>query len=145
MTNCGLCLAYNEDNRVIFRNEDAVSVVITNPLNEGHLLIMPRRHVLQLDDLTADESRAVNELLYQSQQRLADRFPQTPPVLGMNYGRHSTQPHIHYQLFPSDATLRKLYAAAHKPSELVSLPVDLALVRPDCTSESLDKMVAKLR
>lgn len=108
-------------------------------------MIMPRRHVVRLDDFTAEESKAVHEILYQSQKRLTERFPQTPPVLGMNYGRHSTQPHLHYQMFPSDATLRILYAAAHKPAELVALPVDLILVRPECTSESLDKIVAKLR
>lgn len=145
MPDCGLCLASLEDYRVVFRNQDAVSVVITNPLNDGHLLIMPRRHVLGLDDLTAEESLAVNEILCKSQRRLTEKFPDTPPVFGMNYGRHSTQPHIHYQMFPSVTHLRVLYAAAHKPPELVALSVEGALVRPECTPESLEKMAVQLR
>ena len=113
MADCGLCLAYKEDYRVVFRNEDAVSVVITNPYNTGHLMIMPRRHVLELGNLTANESLAVNEILSKSQQRLAEVFPDSQPVLGMNSGIHSTQPHVHYQILPSDISFRGFYRAAH--------------------------------
>ena len=145
MSDCGLCVAYNEDYRVIFRNDDAVSVVITNPINAGHLMIMPRRHVLKLGDLTMNESLAVNEILNESQQRLAQRFPDTPPIIGINYGRHSTQPHIHYQIFPSDTHVRVLYAAAHLPGELKAQSLNVALVRPVYSEDQLSAIARSLR
>ena len=146
MDSCGLCKAYNEDYRVVYRNEDAVSVVIQNPVNNGHLMILPKRHILTLEDLTADESKAVNEILYKSQQRLSEVFPEHPPILAMQTGRHSTQPHIHYQMFPSDGNIRKLYGAAHnKPHELVSIDVSKDITHPYYEEITLQLIAEKLR
>ena len=137
MDSCGLCKAYNEDYRVVYRNDDAVSVVIQNPVNNGHLMILPKRHILTLEDLTADESKAVNEILYKSQQRLFKVFPEHPPILAMQKGRHSTQPHIHYQMFPSDAQIRQLYAVTH-PEQLQAIIVPESKIKPPYNQKKLE-------
>ena len=122
--NCGLCLAYHEDYRVVFKNDKAVSVVITNPYNAGHLMVLPRKHVLNLNDLTADESNAINGILYQSQKRLIELFPESPPIIGMNAGVHSTQVHIHYHVLPSDASFRGFYRATHPTGALEGVKLE---------------------
>ncbi len=145
MSNCGLCVAYDEDYRVVFRNEKAVSVVITNPYNAGHLMILPRRHVLSLDELTADESRAVNEILSQSQKRLTEVFPDSPPVFGMNMGVHSTQEHIHYQMLPSDASFRGFYRATHPDGTLNGARGVQAASYPLYTEKNLEEIARMLK
>ena len=145
MDNCGLCKAYYEDFRVIYKNEDAVSLVIHRPVNEGHLMILPRRHILNLEEMTADEAKAVNEVLYKSQQRLAEKFPDASPIFAMQAGKNSTQPHIHYQMLPSDAHFRQLYTAAHKPGELVSIPMPKEYTHPPVGEDVLRLIAESLR
>ena len=145
MSDCGLCSAHNEDYRVVFKNQEAVSLVIANPFNDGHLMILPRRHVITLDNLTAEESKALHEILSESQQRLLEVFPDYPPVLGMQVGRHSTQPHIHYQMFPSDAHLRLLYGAAHPTGSLEAITVPRTITHPEYTTEKLEEIARRLR
>ncbi len=145
MADCGLCVAYHEDYRVVFRNEDAISMVITNPYNAGHLIILPRRHVLELGNLTANESLAVNEILFKSQQRLIEVFPDSPPVLGMNSGIHSTQPHLHYQMLPSDISFRGFYRAAHPQGALEGAKEVQAADYPIYTEKSLEEIARLLR
>lgn len=143
-TDCGLCATYTEEYRIVAKNSDAVSAVITNPLNEGHLIILPRRHALTLQDLTSDEARALNEVLYMSQQILASKFPDRPSVFGMQTGRHSTQPHIHYQMFPSDAHLRLMYAASNN-SEGNAIPIDRDRTHPPYDPKRLEDIANELK
>ena len=143
--NCGLCLAYHEDYRVVFKNDEAVSIVITNPYNPGHLMILQRRHVLNLNDLTADESQSINEILYQSQNRLIELFPDSPPIIGMNAGVHSTQEHIHYQILPSDSSFRGFYRATHPTGLLEGVKMVQKNIYYPYTSESLEEIAKRLR
>lgn len=145
MDSCGLCEIYKEEYRVVYKNEDALSVVIHRPVNQGHLMILPRRHILNLEEMTADEAKAVNEILYKSQQRLAEKFPEASPILAMQTGKNSTQSHIHYQMLPSDAHFRQLYAAAHKPWELVSIPMPQEYTHPPAGEDVLRSIAESLR
>ncbi|MBS3116245.1 HIT family protein [Candidatus Woesearchaeota archaeon] len=142
---CGLCLAYEEEYRIVTKNDYAVVVVSTYPLRDGHLLITPRRHVLRLDELTAEESGAINEILYNSQQRLLRAYPEHPPIHAMQTGRHSSQPHIHYHMIPSDSHFRVLWTTVHDSSGRLVVQKDRERINPPYTQEKLEDMARKLR
>lgn len=114
---CGLCSAVNERYRTTFENDTALSVVIYNPVNVGHQLLMPKRHIINWKDLTAEEAKDLSDLTDEVESRLHKLFPEQPPITIRQRGKHSTEPHKHYQLFPSDAHGRLLYARAHEPSD----------------------------
>ena len=53
---CYFCrVSIGEADPFIFENRSFVGVFDTNPVNPGHALIIPRRHVVSLFDLNADE------------------------------------------------------------------------------------------
>jgi len=114
MKNCGLCQAPDEKYRTVVENDYAISVVIFNPMNATHQNIIPRRHVTCLDEFFPEEAKGIFDLQYQVQQRLFELCPNYPPVIGIQTGKHATQPHIHWQAYSSGAHLRLLYARAHE-------------------------------
>ncbi len=115
--NCGLCNSTRESYRITFENEHAVSVVIYNPVNATHQMIVPRRHIIELKDISQAEAKSIFSLQYTVQQRLFELYNKHPPVIAIQTGKLSTIPHIHWQAFCSDAHIRLLYARSHEPSQ----------------------------
>ncbi len=54
--NCYFCkVSAGHADPFIFENRSFVGVFDTNPVNPGHALVIPRRHVVSIFDLNADE------------------------------------------------------------------------------------------
>ena len=54
--NCYFCKVVNgEADPFIFENRSFISIFDTNPVNPGHALIMPKRHVASIFDLNETE------------------------------------------------------------------------------------------
>ena len=58
--NCVFC----KINDVVLENELALAFYDTFPVNKGHLLIIPKRHVDQYFDLTEQERAAIDRLIF---------------------------------------------------------------------------------
>jgi ATP adenylyltransferase len=72
------------------------------PVNPGHLLVIPRRHVADIFELTEDELREVLQLLAQARRRLSADFPAEGFNVGVNVGDTAGQTiaHAHVHLIP---------------------------------------------
>ena len=72
------------------------------PVNPGHALIVPRRHVADLFELTADEQAALWRLLPEVKQRLDARHSPAGYNVGVNVGAAAGQTvgHVHVHLIP---------------------------------------------
>ncbi|MFH1779739.1 MAG: HIT domain-containing protein [Candidatus Micrarchaeota archaeon] len=57
MENCRFCdiCSKAKEAVIVFENEGAVAFMDTNPLVEGHVLVVPHRHVERIIDLSDDE------------------------------------------------------------------------------------------
>lgn len=54
--NCYFCkVSRGEADPFIFQNDSFVGIFDTNPVNPGHALVIPRRHVVSIFDLTETE------------------------------------------------------------------------------------------
>ena len=63
--NCYFCKVVNgEADPFIFENRSFVSIFDTNPVNPGHALIMPKRHVASIFDLNEAEHDDYFDALY---------------------------------------------------------------------------------
>lgn len=126
MDNCPLCDLSKQE--IIYQDDYCYGMVIIEPLKENHLMVLPKRHVTTLMDLTADESLAINKLL----GRLAKIFVESEgedPIIFMNQGKHSTQPHIHFHILPSKGGLRHLFAKYEKiPMRVKATPEQLKAI-----------------
>lgn len=88
--------------RIAHANGLAVAIRDGFPVSPGHTLVIPRRHVASLADLTAQEATAIWDLLAEARRRLdAERRPDGYN-LGVNDGRAAGQTvmHLHVHLIP---------------------------------------------
>jgi diadenosine tetraphosphate (Ap4A) HIT family hydrolase len=72
------------------------------PVNPGHTLIVPRRHVAGLFELTAAEQAAVWALLQPVKERLDARHSPAGYNVGVNVGEAAGQTvgHVHVHVIP---------------------------------------------
>ena len=112
MENCSLCKSIKEEKyRIIMENEHAVAILLNGPQLEGHSQIMPKRHVLEIDELNPEEVYAFSQLLQKTRRRIDEVFNCSSLAL-MNGPKQKTQPHLHCQIIP--------YPSANGIRELIS-------------------------
>ncbi len=99
-SNCLFCSLPAE--RIADANELAVLIADAYPVADGHTLIIPRRHITDFFELTAEEVVAVYELLGRTRERLAESLKPGGYNVGINVGvvAGQTVPHVHIHLIP---------------------------------------------
>lgn len=88
--------------RVAASNDLALAVLDAYPVNPGHTLIVPRRHVASWFEATTDERAALVALLDEVKQDLDRRFSPAGYNIGINAGEAAGQTvmHLHVHLIP---------------------------------------------
>lgn len=104
---CIFCIFPGEDddrkNRVLARGKSAFVIMNTFPYSNGHLLIVPYRHVSDLTELTGDESLEVMQLVQRSLSVLKQAFAPDGFNIGVNQGTAAgagIADHIHVHIVP---------------------------------------------
>lgn len=72
------------------------------PVSQGHVLIIPRRHIASWFDLTPDEHAAVSELIGRAKKHLDTMYAPAGYNIGVNCGEAAGQTvmHAHMHLIP---------------------------------------------
>ncbi|MCF7919486.1 MAG: HIT domain-containing protein [Candidatus Cloacimonetes bacterium] len=104
---CIFCLPEDtaQDSRHLVIHRTRHSFVIMNmyPYNNGHLLVVPLRHVSKLDELSAEESRDLFELVQRTVKVLETAYQPDGMNLGMNLGKAGgagIEQHLHMHIVP---------------------------------------------
>jgi histidine triad (HIT) family protein len=102
---CGFCEPSSFSERTIGSNERAISLLSSPRLTPGHSLVIPRRHVEALDDLSGEEFGAIHELLSPIYRRLlgsiavgVDVWQKTRPAVSQDGVKMD---HVHFHVVPS--------------------------------------------
>jgi diadenosine tetraphosphate (Ap4A) HIT family hydrolase len=86
--------------------EQAVAVPDGYPVSEGHTLVIPRRHVISIFELTVAEQSAIWELVAEVRERLLAGLKPDGFNIGVNDGLSAGQTvmhaHVHVTLRRSD-------------------------------------------
>lgn len=97
--NCPFCtkLSDRSNSEVLYQDERVAVIADGYPLTEGHLLIVPVRHVARLHELNFDEYRA---LFDEVRVRTGDALKEF--TVGVNDGPSAGQtiPHVHVHIVP---------------------------------------------
>jgi diadenosine tetraphosphate (Ap4A) HIT family hydrolase len=97
---CPFC--HLDRRRVLEENELAIAFPDAFPVSPGHTLVIPRRHVSDFFELSAEEVAAVMELVFRMHMRLARAHQTRGFNIGVNVGADSGQTvmHAHVHLIP---------------------------------------------
>ena len=104
---CVFCQAIqgtdDKANLVLHRNEACFIIFNRYPYNNGHLLVVPYRHVGDLEVLTADESANVMHVVRYGVRLLRSAYQPNAVNVGMNLGAAAGAgilDHVHMHIVP---------------------------------------------
>lgn len=98
--NCVFCQKTEAD--YIVESDLAASFLDLYPVSKGHTLIVPKRHVRQVWDLTEDERHAVFSLIEENKAVLDEKYHPDGYNIAINSGAAAGQSvfHCHVHLIP---------------------------------------------
>ncbi len=88
---------------VLFRGRHAFVILNLYPYNNGHLMVVPYRHIATLASTTADEQVELMRLTRLAEMALSDAYGAQGINVGMNLGRAAgagVADHLHVHLVP---------------------------------------------
>ena len=100
---CALLEDPSGEDRLLARTELAFVTLAKYPYNPGHLLVLPTRHVAELEELSAEESADVSALLKRGIEALRAESEPHGFNVGLNLGRVAgagIPGHLHWHLVP---------------------------------------------
>ena len=92
-----------ESERVLTRSELGFVVLNKYPYSPGHILVIPNRHVGDLEELEDDESLELQRLMKRSVKALREEYAPHGFNIGMNLGRVAgagVPDHLHWHVVP---------------------------------------------
>ena len=92
-----------EDRRILRRGDHAFVTLAKYPYNPGHLLILPVRHVGELEELTAEENAEIAVLLQRGIRAVRAASEPHGFNVGLNLGRTAgagIPEHLHWHVVP---------------------------------------------
>ncbi|THB65138.1 MAG: HIT domain-containing protein [Desulfovibrio sp.] len=104
---CVFCLPQTRDEDrerlVLLRARHNFVIMNKFPYNNGHLMVTPYRHVMNLADLTSEESHEMMDLLQDCVRLLKELFTPEGVNVGLNIGEAAgagIREHLHFHLVP---------------------------------------------
>jgi len=92
----------DRENLILYQSRYAFVIMNKFPYNNGHLMVVPKRHCIYLDQLNDDESQDLFLLLKTSIRILKRTLHPHGFNLGMNIGKigGAGEKHIHFHIVP---------------------------------------------
>ena len=100
---CTLGSATGDDGQVVARAPLTFAVLNLYPYTSGHLMVVPHRHVGDLESLTTDEADALMAMTRQATVALKAAYEPDGVNVGMNLGRAAgagVPGHLHVHVVP---------------------------------------------
>lgn len=90
------CQEYIAENRYAF------AILDKYPVNEGHVLIIPKRHFQSFFEATEAEVKAIYSLIHEVREMLNIQYEPSGYNIGVNEGRDAGQTimHLHIHMIP---------------------------------------------
>ena len=105
---CALCISFVEDkSRIVFEDEFVFAIMNLHALKDGHLMVLPIRHVETLADLDEKESKAFLNLTQRCMKVVEETYGGSA-ISMVNGWEHRSQAHLHLHVITSQKNLRGL-------------------------------------
>jgi ATP adenylyltransferase len=109
VTDCVFCdangMGVKSESLVVYDNGTSMLMLNKFPYNNGHLLVLPNRHVGDFDQLSDEEYVDLQNLVRRAVTALRQAYDKTPPGMnvGLNLGSAAgagIPQHLHYHIIP---------------------------------------------
>lgn len=100
MNDCIFCNKGDEE--ILCENQLAKAFLDQFPVNHGHVLVVPKRHIETFFDATQEELTAIQELIFRVREVLQEKFSPDGYNIGINVGTAGGQTifHLHFHVIP---------------------------------------------
>jgi len=91
------------DNLVVHKSKSTLVMMNLYPYNNGHLMIIPKRHLGSLEQVTAEESHELMDEIFLAEKVLQKIYMPQGFNIGANLGRAGgagIEDHIHFHIVP---------------------------------------------
>ncbi len=128
---CVFCIPKHRDEDaerlILYRGKYSFVIMNKYPYNNGHLMVTPYRHVMNLADLTPEEATEVMALMQECVRILQSHFSPQGINIGLNLGEAAgagIKEHLHFHLVPrwnGDSSFMTVFSETRViPEHLVS-------------------------
>ncbi len=103
MKECPFCqIISHQDREILYKTDTFCAFFDAYPVNEGHTLLIPCRHIPDISSLTETEQEHLPVALLDLRQKLYTRFSPDGLNIGINEGEAAGQTinHLHIHLIP---------------------------------------------
>jgi ATP adenylyltransferase len=92
----------DKENLILYQSDHAFVIMNKFPYNNGHLMVVPKRHCIDLGQLRDEEFQEISSLLKASTQVLKECLHPHGFNIGMNIGKvgGAGEEHIHFHIVP---------------------------------------------
>ncbi len=88
--------------KIILENDMAFAIYDKYPVNQGHMLLIPKRHFPDIFSATQEEILALHQLIKKAREYLVDKYNPDGFNIGINLGEVAGQTifHLHIHIIP---------------------------------------------
>ncbi|MFC1545203.1 HIT family protein [Gemmatimonadota bacterium] len=88
--------------QIVLSSSDHLAIRDSFPVSNGHMLVIPKRHVSSVTQLVDAEASAFFELMYKALEYVCDELKCDGVNIGINEGRAAGQTimHLHMHIIP---------------------------------------------
>jgi len=99
MEGCIFCSLSREK---VLENDLACAIWDSFPVNPGHMLIIPKRHITSYFETTPEEREALDNILFLAKDLVDHKYSPDGYNIGINHGEAAGQSvmHLHIHLIP---------------------------------------------
>lgn len=100
--NCIFCKIANKEAEAkkLYENEKIIVFMDLNPNTNGHMLVVPKKHITDFTEMDNDTIGAINEVAKEMHKLIMNKLNPDGIRLVVNYGELQVVKHYHLHLIP---------------------------------------------
>ncbi len=133
---CPFCMAEVINSQKIYEDDWIVAMLTYKPIVEGHVLVIPKRHVECYEMLTSKEVLQVHEIIKKVHDISQKKHDSSSYLVMQKNGKEvrQTVPHVHFHYIPRKAEESTLALFGKFLLEPLKRPIDMELLEKEARS-----------